>query len=386
MKKLDLKSLRFDTSSASEFKDVLNARVNHYFKKRGGHRRATPWAWAKLIFVMTAFWSNWAAITLTPHSVATTVGLLAIQAILYMTIAYTVGHDAVHGTLTGKPKIDGAIYWLSFNVLGANSYLWRTRHNHGHHFIVNIPGWDLDIEGTKAIRLAPHVPWMKIHRYQHIYTSFLYMIFTLHWIVFKDFKVFFMDQIGNKQGLKHSKWRLVEMVFLKALYFTYTLVIPTLVLPYSFGQILTTFVLFHFAFSYLITLSFAYSHVGVDAKFVFPDETGKLPHSFYEHQLLTSIDFHPTSHVAGFVYGGFSAHVAHHMFPGIHSIHYPELTKIIAKTTKEFGLPYYEHNLWQMVVGHYRFLKKMGEGPDAGAEHCVFPKNHRLKKEVREVG
>ncbi len=371
--KIDVKNVRYDNAKNVEFQNTLKARVNAWFKKNhAGNRKATPFMWAKVVFIMSLFWWNWHEIAFKTHSTPGLIAHLALAAVLFMTIAYSVAHDAVHNAISGNPTIDNIIYLLTFNVLGANYYLWRYRHNNAHHYIVNIPGWDLDIEGTKYIRFAPHVKWLPIHRYQHWYASFLYMLFTIQWIVVKDFKMFFMNDIGNKGGLKHSKWRLVELIALKLFYFGYTIAIPAIFLPYSLGSIILTFVLFHFAFSYFLTLSFAYSHVGVATKFVFPDRTGKLPHSFAEHQLLTSVDFHAQNRFVGFIFGGFNAHVAHHIFPNLSSIHYYAVSKIIKETTKEFGIAYHEIPLHRMVASHYQFLKKMGSGPEGGREHVIY--------------
>ena len=120
-------------------------------------------------------------------------------------------------------------------------------------------------------------------------------------------------------------------------------------------------------------MSFVSSHLGNVSLFVFHDENHKLPHSFYEHQLHTSIDFHPISSIASFFFGGFNAHVAHHMFPDICSVHYPELTKIIKRTTKEFNLPYHEMPIHKLYYSHFQLLERMGRNPVAGNQHMLNP-------------
>ncbi|MBS1963106.1 MAG: fatty acid desaturase [Bdellovibrionales bacterium] len=374
---ISVMNIRYDNSKEVEFQTALKRRVDAWFKENhGGNRKATPFMWAKIIFVLSTFVWNWYELAFKTHSMPGLVAHLALAAVLFMTIAYSIAHDAVHNAISGNRKIDSIIYFFTFNLLGANSYLWKYRHNDAHHAIVNIPGWDLDIEGSKLIRFAPHVKWMPVHRFQHLYTSFLYMLFTMQWILMKDFQIFAMKEIGRSGKLKHSKWRLAEIIALKLFYFGYTIAIPAMMLPYSLGQVVTTFVLFHFAFSYVLTLSFVYSHVGVNTKFVYPDSTGKLPHSYAKHQLLTSVDFHAQNRWVGFIYGGFNAHAAHHIFPGLSSIHYWGVSKILKETSEEFGMPYHEVPLPQMVASHYRFLKKMGSGPDGGAEHVIYSDAH----------
>jgi linoleoyl-CoA desaturase len=365
--------VKYNHAKEAEFQTTLKERVDAHFVPHDGSRKATLGMWAKLSLFFVLFWMNWSALALHVHSLGTTIALLVSFALLFKCIAYNVAHDAVHSALTGNSKIDDKVFWVSFNMLGPNGYLWKIRHNNAHHFFVNIPGCDVDIEGTKMIRLAPHKEWLPVHRFQHLYAPLLYMVFTLDWIFRKDFALYFRKEFGNVTGLKHPWWRFAEMIALKLFYVGYMIVIPCLVLPYSVGTILLAFVGFHLFLSLYVVMTFAASHIGEDAHFVAHDEEGKLPHSFLEHQLRTSIDFHPRNPVVGFFYGGFNAHVAHHMFPSMSSIHYAPVTKIIQETASEFGLPYFERSLVDLFASHFRFLKLMGTSPNAGAHHLMHP-------------
>lgn len=365
------KTVKYNHEKEPAFQAEMKTRIDAHFAPRGGNKKANAAMWAKLALFFGLFWANWYALAFHAHSLGTTIALLFTFALLFKCIAYNIAHDSVHGALTGNAKIDDKIFFVSFNMLGPNGYLWKIRHNNAHHFFVNIPDCDVDIEGTKLIRLAPHKEWKPYHRFQHLYAPLMYMVFTLDWIFRKDFALYFRKEFGNVTGLKHPWWRFAELVALKAFYVGYMIVLPCLLLPYSVGTILVAFVGFHLFLSFYVVMTFASSHIGEDALFVDTDEDGRLPHSFLEHQLRTSVDFHPRNPVVGFFYGGFNAHVAHHMFPNMSSIHYGPVTKIIQETAAEHGLPYHERSLLDLFASHFRFLKLMGRSPDAGAHHLI---------------
>ena len=370
-----LRNIRYNQKSESDFSRVLNGRVDSYFKNSGLTKKATSLMWLKIVMFISLFLLNWYVLVFYTHSLFTSIALIISFALVSMTMVMTVSHDAVHDTLSRKKWINDVVYWFTFNIAGPNGYLWKIRHNNAHHFFVNIPGSDIDIESTPLIRISPHTEWKTMHRYQHIYIPFLYMIFTMHWILLKDFKLFFMDTFGNVTDLKHSPWRFVELVLLKAFYITYMIVIPYHLLPYELSTIIFAFIGFHMFMSFILLMVFASSHVGEGARFVVFDKKDTIQHSFYEHQLYTSVDFHPTSRLFSFIFGGLNSHVAHHMFPNICSIHYAPISAIIRDTAFEFNLPYQERNIFQLWKEHFIALKEMGRDPHTGDKYFIIPEN-----------
>lgn len=371
------KPIFYNHAKEKDFQSALKSRVNTYFTENKISTKATPLMWIKTILYITLYYGTWATLALQPHSLPTTIELMVFFAVMTILLAFNVCHDAVHQAISGNKKIDHWIFYLTFNLLGPNAYLWQIRHNNAHHFFVNIPGSDMDIDGTDMIRVAPHKNWKPHHRFQHLYCGLLYSIFTMHWILFKDFKIFGMKTFGNVTDLNHSPWRLVEMIVWKLLYLSYMIAIPALILPYSVGTILLAFVGFHLFMSFWLLVFFAASHISTESHYVAHDENGNMPHSFYEHQLLTSVDFHPRNKIFGFFFGGFNAHVAHHMFPQHASVHYSEISKIIRNTALEFNLPYREMNIGEIIVDHFRMMKVLGAGPRAGQEFFIKTESKR---------
>ena len=87
-----------------------------------------------------------------------------------------------------------------FDLLGANSYIWKIRHIRLHHNYPNVMGWDSDFEQSEMARVFPHGHYSKMHKYQHIYLPFLYPFFLLNWLLIRDFKDFF-----NNYPARYSK-------------------------------------------------------------------------------------------------------------------------------------------------------------------------------------
>jgi len=371
------KPLFYNHAKEKDFQTALKSRVNDYFSSRDLSTKASPLMWVKTILYIALYYGTWATLALQTHTPTITVSLMIFFAIMTILLAFNVCHDAVHQAISGNKNIDHWIFYLTFNLLGPNAYLWKIRHNNAHHFFVNIPGSDMDIDGTDMIRVAPHKEWKPFHRFQHFYCGLLYSIFTMHWILVKDFKIFRMKTFGNVTDLKHSPWRMVEMIAWKMIYLSYMIGIPALVLPYSLGSIMIAFVSFHLFMSFWLLIFFAASHISTESHYVVQDQDGNMPHSFYEHQLLTSVDFHPRNKIFGFFFGGFNAHVAHHMFPQYASVHYSELSKIIKETATEFKLPYQEMNILEIIIDHFQMMKTLGAHAQAGQEFIIKIKKER---------
>lgn len=73
---------------------------------------------------------------------------------------------------------------------------------------------------------------------------------------------------------------------------------------------------------------------------------------------------YPYSRIANFIFGGFNNHVAHHLFPHIHHIYYPDLNKILYKILVENGVQPNQTTYWGGVCSHLRLLKRMGRNAE----------------------
>ena len=111
-------------------------------------------------------------------------------------VAFSVGHDANHGAFFPSRRWN-RIVGYSFDLIGASSYVWRTKHNVAHHTFTNVDGADTDIDQMPFARLAPSQPYKPYHRFQHIYMWALYGLFTFKFHLGSDVGPVFSGKIGQ---------------------------------------------------------------------------------------------------------------------------------------------------------------------------------------------
>ncbi len=109
------------------------------------------------------------------------------------------------------------------------------------------------------------------------------------------------------------------------------------------------------AFTMLVLLP---SHLDEDACFPEPDKNLELEDSWAVHQLKVTNDFGTNQPLLNFVMGGLNHHIAHHLFPSVNHNIIPKLTQHIAKAAEQHGLPYKCYSLKNIMVSHYKLLKK----------------------------
>lgn len=358
---------RFRIANASPLERALNSRVKAYLTRHG--RTANAEMWLRVLFCFALYFGCWSALVFVAHSLSVTL-LLGMGLILaYKCMAYNVVHDGVHCALSGRPALDRAIYSVALSLLGPDPYLWRTRHTVDHHHYVNIPGLDSQLESAKFLRISPHQEWRPFHRFQHLYAPFLYGLVTLHWIFVRDFADLY------RENSSPVRWALT--LSRKSLYVGGMIVLPALMLPYAWPTVLLGFLGFHFVLSVLVTLTFAVSHVNSDLQYVEPGRDAEIGHSLVEHQLITSMDYHPTHPVSNWIFGGMSAHVAHHLFPTVSSAKLPELTRIVEKAVAEHGGIYHVDTLGGVLSKHFRLLRELGRSSRVARGRVLRAKSHR---------
>lgn len=266
-------------------------------------------------------------------------------------------HDAVHGVLF-KSKWLNQAYLYFFDLLGANSYIWKIRHIRLHHSFPNIMDWDSDFEQSPLVRVFPQSPAKRFHKYQHIYLPFLYPLYLFNWLVVRDFKDFFgKDKLVHKVAPIPVK-EYVKLFFFKVIFFCYTLLIPKLVLDLGWKAIIIGWILMILTasiFSLVVLLS---PHANVESEFPNLDEKGQVPHSWFIHQLKCTNDISNDNFFIRFFMGSFNYHIAHHLFPDVHHSFYPEISKLLESYSKEWDLPYRKHSLSDSLMAHYVLLRR----------------------------
>lgn len=279
--------------------------------------------------------------------------------VLLVMIFLNIIHDAVHGSIFNRKKLN-QYYVHLFDLMGANSYVWRQRHIRFHHNYPNVNGWDTDIEQSKLARIFPNCNALHIHRYQHIYLPFLYPLYLFNWLLVRDFKDFF-----NK---KRTIWKLItiprieyiKLFVFKAFFIFYLIVAPRLVLHVSWLMVIAGFALMLFTasiFSLMVLLS---PHANDSSEFPLPNEENSLPYNWMMHMLYTTNDVSHDNWFVRFFMGCFNYHVVHHLFPNVNHIYYPEVTELLKEYAEKYNWPYRQYSLAVSLGKHYRLLKENG--------------------------
>jgi len=270
-------------------------------------------------------------------------------------------HDAAHGALFRKPKHNEWFLYV-LELFGSNHWLWMRRHISLHHAYPNVPDWDVDIKQSDIIRIFPNSPLFNYHKYQHIYMWFIYPFYSLNWIYIRDFKDFFgtKDNYVKKVVEKIPRPEIYRLFAAKIINITYLLLLPMILLKQPWYMVLFAWLSMHMCGSALGVVALVSTHVDEDAHFPNTDEEGNLSDTWAVHQMIVTKDFSTNSKLANFLYGGFTHHVAHHLFPGVGHTYYPYITPIIRRYAEEYNLPYTSYPFYHAVRSHFRMLKNKG--------------------------
>lgn len=266
-------------------------------------------------------------------------------------------HDAVHGVIFKSTTLN-KIYLHFFDLLGANSFIWKIRHIRLHHSFPNIMNWDSDFEQSPLVRVFPHAKAEKFHKYQHVYLPFLYPMYLFNWLLVRDFKDFFKKDSLVHKVVKIPPNEYFKLILFKIVFFGYTLILPKIVLGLAWSTIISGWVLMVFTasiFSLVVLLS---PHANTHSEFPEADKEGNLPYSWFMHQLVCTNDVSNDNFFVRFFMGSFNFHIAHHLFPDVHHSYYPEITEMLEEFAREHELPYSKQSLSESLNAHYTLLKR----------------------------
>lgn len=266
-------------------------------------------------------------------------------------------HDAVHGVLWKKRWLN-QLYVHFFDLMGANSYVWKIRHTRLHHNYPNVMGWDSDIEQSDLARIFPHGKPGRLHKYQHIYMPALYPLYLLNWLLVRDFKDFFNKRKPVWKVVNIPRREYVKLFIFKAFFLFYMIVLPVWVLKIGWLQAIAAFLVMMFTASILSLLVLLSPHANTENEFPLPDENNHIAHSWFYHQIRNTNDVRHDNWFTRFFMGSFNYHVVHHLFPNMCHVFYPEATAILRQESALHNLPYRSYSLVTTLKNHYKLLKQ----------------------------
>ncbi|NVK49416.1 MAG: fatty acid desaturase [Cyclobacteriaceae bacterium] len=279
----------------------------------------------------------------------------AFMGLMVVIIFLNLIHEVCHENLFSKKSFNH-IYMLIFDILGANSFIWKKRHVIFHHNYPNVAGWDSDIEKSKFLKVHPNEKGKWLTKYQH-YIIILYPFFLLNWFLVRDFRDFIKHILGEGKYGPISLVEYVKLFLFKFFFVGYVFLLPIYIAHFSvFEVILAGLLMFIFAgvFGLFVLLP---PHVNVNNHFPLVGDNQTLPNSWLRHQLFTTNDLVEENWFTRYIMANFNFHIAHHLFPNISYLYAKEVTEEIKNFCIENGLVYKSISIWQAFRDHYKLIK-----------------------------
>jgi linoleoyl-CoA desaturase len=311
--------------------------------------------WAKFIFYFTFTVFFYSAL----FTINSSVGFIlcfVLYGFICLLFAFNFSHDFSHNTIFKSKKLNNLCFIFMYTIVGAHAEAWKQRHINSHHYAPNVEDYDSDLKISKLIRVIPNSEHFWYHRYQHIYAPIAYTSYSLFWVFIKDFVILFSnDEYTDKKGFKYhlSFWTQ------KTFYLTFILALPLLFSEQAWYIVLAGFLAMHLSQSLFLLFTFFMTHHVEQTEYPTTDNKGFIKTSWLMNQIKSSNDMHPFSEAANFILGGFNNHIAHHLFPHYHHIHYPRLNKILYDILLQHDIKPNQTTYWGGIISHLRLLKRM---------------------------
>jgi linoleoyl-CoA desaturase len=351
--------IKYKEPQPGGFFDTLNKRVDEYFRANGLSRKANTYGKFKAILMIAIYLGLLSAIYFADGRVWLMLAAFTVLGFIQICCALILGHEGVHSSFSESKRVNKIVSY-AFDFVGTSGYLWGLRHVHSHHPYPMIPGHDTDIAQTGMLTFPPMENPKKIFKYQHIYSPFLYLFYTLSVVFRRDFVDFFSNRIGNKV-IKHKTKEYVALFITKTFYFTHVLVLPLILSGCHWSWVLLGFIMMHMTESITAAVALFPAHIHENAVFPLPDENSEMQETWAEHQIRVTTDFGTRWRIVGFFFGGINYHAVHHLFPAMSHVHFRPVQKILIQTCKDFNIQFnIEPHLHKAVYSHIKLLKKNG--------------------------
>ncbi len=338
----------------------LRKRVQQYFDEKGIRQTGTLSLLTKAILQVSAFVLVYIHLLVATPAWYIALPECVVLGCLIAGIGFNVMHDGSHGSFSKHPW-QNRLAAYSVNLLGANHFMWNMKHNMIHHSFTNVNGVDDDIEIGVLIRMAPEQKRLWMHRFQHFYFWFLYMLLYVFWIFFTDYQKYFRHRIGAVPLKKMNTRNHLAFWLVKAYHGSVFIVLPIVFvgwLPWLIGFLIASIVS-----GFILSIVFQLAHTVEGTSFPVASESNhKLPEEFAVHQIRTTANFATRNKLNSWLVGGLMFKIEHHLFTKIYHVHYPAISKIVKAVCREYQLQYIEYpTMRRAILAHVRFLRQMGK-------------------------
>jgi linoleoyl-CoA desaturase len=338
----------------SSFPKVLRSRLDSFFADRNISPKADRTMRVKIAAGLAVLAGSWIALYALNSGSWKFVALYLLGGLAQTFLLLNIAHDSNHNAISSRSLVNKTLNYV-FDLCGISSYMWRILHHRGHHSCINLHGEDDALSGRGIFRFTPYESWLPWHRFQHIYALFVYALFSLDYVFFRDFQCFFFPTHEYLRRTKHSLREYAILFAGKGFYLTYMLVLPVMVLGKSPLLVASAFLLVNLIVGLTVTLVFQSTHT-IDSTY-FPSDRCEFDNGVY-HIFATTADYATENPLVGWLVGGLNHHVVHHLCPFVCHTHYALLTRIVKETAEEFGVPYRENPTMTGAIRHHLILLK----------------------------
>jgi linoleoyl-CoA desaturase len=352
--------VKFPRLDPAQFGDEVKRRVADYFQQNHLSDKANAAMVAKTITLFALTFGCYGLILSNRFDPWAMLGLAIVMGVGVAGLGFSVAHDALHGAYSKHPAVNRAL-GFTFDLLGANGYMWKITHNVIHHTYTNIHGIDEDLSVSPLLRLSPESDLKPMHRWQHWYAFLAYSTSTLFWVFVKDYKYFLQKDLGPYRNRKHPRSEVAILLVTKAVYYAWAIVIPLLVLQVTWWQFVIGFLAMNLTAGAILGIVFQLAHVVEGTEHLHADPTGLMESAWMVHEMRTTSDFGRRNRLLNWYVGGLNFQVEHHLFPRVCSVHYPAISPIVEQVARECGVPYHAHDTFREAVrSHFKTLRHFG--------------------------
>jgi linoleoyl-CoA desaturase len=343
-----------EPAGGSSFPKVLRSRLDRFFADQNISPKADLTMRVKIAVGLAVLAGSWSALYALRPGTWKFVALYLLGGLAQTFILLNIAHDSNHNAISSRSVVNKTLNYV-FDLCGISSYMWRILHHRGHHSCINLQGEDDALTGRRIFRFTPYESRLPWHRFQHLYALFVYALFSLDYVFFRDFQCFFFPTHEYLRRTKHSLREYAILLAGKGFYLTYMLILPVMVLGKSPLLVAGAFLLVHLIVGLTVALVFQTTHT-VDSTY-FPSDRGEFENGVY-HIFATTADYATENPLVGWLVGGLNHHIVHHLCPFVCHTHYAPLTRIVKETAQEFGVAYRQNSTMTAAIRHHLILLK----------------------------
>jgi len=276
-------------------------------------------------------------------------------AITMGTLGFMGMHTGSHGAMSHHGWVNYAIssFWNDFMFWP--HLIWNQHHVYGHHSFTGIYGKDPDVRNMH--------PFARKH-FSHRSNAIMMRQGWLAPIAMTMIPNQFFGQIlVYANGITRKRLFGMPLIFKNATAFDLVSMWGCGIVSIIFKVLLPMY--FHGVRAHLVTLVVYYFGLGlIYWSIVFPNhDTIEVVHSCDEHtkdwaelQIRNSSNF-KLPWIMTHILGGMNFQIEHHLFPSVHPMHYPSISKLVQAACKDFGIPYNCRSSWfAALISHLKFL------------------------------